>query len=55
MSELKKVKPGMYECIEVATGEKVVYYSTTVNALVGKGILKDATFINDKDYNPRGK
>jgi hypothetical protein len=37
--KLKDVANGMWNC-ETSTGEKVVYHSSTVNAVQNKGLIK---------------
>jgi ribosome biogenesis GTPase A len=46
-SSKKELEKGWYNCTVIATGEKKAYYSSTINALSGKGILEVGNYIKD--------
>lgn len=46
-SSKKELKKGWYNCTVIATGEKKTYYSATIDALSGKGILEVGSYIKD--------
>ncbi len=52
MGNEKKLTKGMWNCTNIATGEKVVYHSSTAQTLLDKGIVTVGKKV--KVYVPKG-